>query len=366
MADLSVIHDAIIESMADLSTDLVLTWTKSMPVLDKLLTKKHRKRAKGDHIEFVLTPSGPGQANAVRSGTEIINAGRVQDKVRASEYAGYAIYAYDLTNKEVKIAHNADGVADLVKGYGIAAFEHLAFGFAKEFVMGGVEGMDVFLTLNGERTYFTEKGQTPRPGVFEFAPAASQSQVLHEVAKNSIVGWYHQYDHINSFEDEGIAKIRRLYAETSKEGRMMSGKVDVLLADTESYNNYLTALDDKLVLTSIIKGDGGPTNVRDGIPFGNSGAMMYDESMIDLSGFSTPAAQRGVIYMLNTSTWNLFNNGDGIPGTELGASRDGLFFARKNVKHLPTQDMARFEYEMNLGMYTTNLRANGVITGGMN
>ena len=95
--------------------------------------------------------------------------------------------------------------------------------------------------------------------------------------------------------------------------------------------------------------------LRQGIPFLE--ADFFLEDSIDLAQF-TGAAADGVIYMLKTDSWHLYTLGH-----DSGMETKGDFAVRGPIR-IPEQDMWRYEYVLNMGMYCDQLRCNGAVTGG--
>ena len=132
------------------------------------------------------------------------------------------------------------------------------------------------------------------------------------------------------------------------------GPVDLLLGDEASYLNYIDDLDDQVRVMKI-DGDKAPGQLRQGIPFLE--ADFFLEDSIDLAQF-TGAAADGVIYMLKTDSWHLYTLGH-----DSGMETKGDFAVRGPIR-IPEQDMWRYEYVLNMGMYCDQLRCNGAVTGG--
>ena len=149
--------------------------------------------------------------------------------------------------------------------------------------------------------------------------------------------------------------MRQVYYAASRQGAMASGPVDLLLGDESSYLNYIDDLDDQVRVMKI-EGDKAPKALRQGIPFLE--ADFFLEESIDLTNFTNGGSPNGVVYMLKTDTWHMFTLGH-----DSGMETKGDFAIRGPFR-IPEQDLFRYEYVLNMGMYCDQLRSNGVVTGG--
>jgi hypothetical protein len=310
------------------------------------------------YTEFGLVPVSPESITTVLHGTETIKSGRRQGSVKGNSFATRMIYSYDVPAKDLADISEAEDLVGIIKKYPMRAKLGFIEKMVKQFVMGGVADMPGFLTLNGEQTY--SPNGASRQGVFEFEAPAAQTDTVFNVTKNSIDGWYNQYRHINGYNAQGRKQLRRAFHDCSEQGSNLFGRVDTLLADRVSYDNYVDELEGFLAQDrTAISGDPGPDEegFREGVPFFMGGkARIYSEVHIKPADFSTANAQKGVIYGLNTKTWRMYTKGDNEKTT------DG-WFAHRNPHRADRQEVFIYETVVHVGMYCFDLRRNFVVTG---
>jgi hypothetical protein len=311
------------------------------------------------YAEFGLVPVSPESITTILHGTEPIKAGRRQGSVKGNTYATRVVYAYDVPAKDLADISSAEDLVGIIKKYPLRAKLGFIESLVKQFVMGGVADLPGFLTLNGDVTY-SPNGAT-RQGIFSFQNKATQSSTVFGVAKNSITGWHNQYRHINGYMAQGRKQLRRAFHDCSEQGSQMYGRVDVILSDRISYDNYVDELEGFLAQDRTkVAGDPGPDEAafREGQPFFMGGnARIYSEQHIKPDEFTTAAAQKGVFYGLNTKTWKMYTKGDNEKTT------DG-WFAHRTPHRADRQEVWIYETVMHCGMYCNDLRRNFVVTGG--
>jgi len=310
------------------------------------------------YTEFGLVPVSPESITTVLHGTETIKAGRRQGSVKGNSFATRMIYAYDVPAKDLADISSAEDLVGIIKKYPMRAKLGFIEKLVKQFVMGGVADLPGFLTLNGEASY--SPNGASRSGVFEFEDPTTQSDTVFNVQKNSIDGWYNQYRHINGYMAQGRKQLRRAFHDCAEQGSNLFGKVDCILADRVSYDNYVDELEGFIAQDRTkISGDPGPTEeeFREGVPFFMGGkTRIYSEVHIKPSDFATPNAQKGVMYGLNTQTWRMYTKGDNEKTTN-------GWFAHREAHRADRQEVFIYETVVHLGMYCFDLRRNFVVTG---
>jgi hypothetical protein len=195
------------------------------------------------------------------------------------------------------------------------------------------------------------------------AAAASQTQTVFNVpmqgaASSPTTGWYHQYNHVDSFTVNGIQKWRRTRDDANRQGGKASGVVDLILCDSAQYANYQTNLDEHVETAQVVE-DHVPSKIRAGMKFG--AADVFDESAIDLSdttSFTTATTRSGVAYFLNTSQWDGFCLGEDEKMETKG------FFSFRGPTRVPDQDAWRWEIINHWNIFCRQLRNQGLVTGG--
>ena len=351
---MAISPDVVATALQDLApgySELFTTWH---PVLDKIVKKGNIDRAtlKGPYREFVVVTDGPGQVTQVLTGSEVISGGRRQNASRGNAYAPRLIYAFDVPGKDLAEANGANDLAKIIKAYPELGLSDFHERISQQIVMGNGGGVGGFTTLNGETTYSPQG--TARDGALDFAATTAQTGTVFGLNKATLPGWVNQYQNITSFAANGRNRMRQVYYECSRQGSKVMGPVDCMIGDPTSYLNYIDDLDQE-VRVAKIEGDKAPANVRMGVQFLD--ATFYMEEDIVPASFATAAAQNGVIYFLKSSTWHLFTLGN-----DSGMETKGDFAVRGPIR-IPEQDMWRYEYVLNMGMYCDQLRCNGVITG---
>ena len=350
--------DVVATALQDLAPGYSELFTSWHPLMERVVNKGNVDRAslKGPYREFVVVSDGPGTVTQVTTGSEVIAGGRRQNASRGNSYAPRLIYAFDVPGKDMAEANGENDLAKIIKRYPELALSDFHERISNQLGTGNGTDVGGFLTLNGESTYNPQGAA--RTGALEYDVSTSQGDTVFGLVKNSPSGWHNQYGNISSFATDGKATMRQVYYKASRQGSKASGPVDLLLGDESSYLNYVDDLDDQVRVMKI-DGDKAPGQLRQGIPFLE--ADFFLEDSIDVSAtasFTTATTQAGVIYMLKTDTWNIYTLGH-----DAGMETKGDFAVRGPIR-IPEQDMWRYEYVLNMGMYCDQLRANGVVTGG--
>lgn len=329
------------------------------PAFDKIINKGKPANLPSLYKEFGLVPVSPESITTILHGTETINAGRRQGSVKGNTFGTRVLYAYEVPAKDLADLSSAEDLVGLIKKYPLRAKNGFIEKLVKQFVMGGVADLPGMLTLNGEQTY-APNGAT-RDGIFEAAAPTAQTNTCFGVTKNSITGWNHQYRHVNGYQAEGRRQIRRAFHDCSEQASSVFGKVDCILADRISYDNYIDELEGFLSQDrTAIAGDPGPDEegFRDGVPFFMGGnTRIYSEVHIKPSDFANANAQKGIMYGLNTQTWNMYRKGN-----NSGQATDG-WFSHRSPHRADRQEVFIYETVLHLGMYCDDLRRNFFVTG---
>ena len=366
---MAISPDVLATALQDLAPGYSELFSLWHPLMEKVVKKGNMDRAtlKGPWREFVVVSSGPGTVTQVSTGSEIIAGGRTQSAQRGNSYAPRLIYAFDVPGKDLAEANGENDLAKIIKRYPELALSDFHTRIANQLAAGNGAGVGGFLTLNGDATYSPSPGiavATNRDGAFGYAAQAAQNNSVFGIgnpaaAAGATAGWYNQYGQISSFSTDGRATMRQVYYAASRQGSKASGPVDLLLGDETSYLNYIDDLDDQ-VRVMRVEGDKAPKAMRQGIPFLE--ADFYLEQAITdgiaAGQFTTGGSNNGVIYMLKSDTWHSYTLGH-----DSGMETKGDFAIRGPIR-IPEQDMWRYEYVLNMGMYCDQMRANGVVTGG--
>lgn len=351
--------DVLTSALQDLMPGHAETFLKFHPAFEQLIEHGSFRRTRGPFVEFVLVTNGPGSVTSIVTGEERINGGLTPAGHRGNEMCSTIVYAWDVPGQVFRDASDAGDLAQIIKDYPITGLSDFQNKLGRQLVMGNEPDMGTMFTLNGDATY-NPRSLGARSGILEFAAPSAQVNTVHGIASNGVVGWYNQYGHIGSFAAEGKRKIRELFYACQAEGKGTDGAPDVLLADAETFNNYVESMDDQVLYTTRAEGDkgaGGAKDQRVGVPF--FGAKMYRDESFDLTAFTTTNAQSGMLYALNTKALTLIRQGGNKETTP------GDFSLRGPIRHTE-YELYRWEYVSNMGLYTNKRRLHGAVSGGAN
>lgn len=359
---MAISADVLASALEELMPSYSELFVKWHPVLERVLLKGNidKNVLTGPFREFAVVTDGPGDVTQILTGSEIVAGGRNQNAARGNTYAPRMIYAFDVPGKDLAEANGEMDLARIIQHYPELALSDFHERIAKQIVQGDGNNVGGFLTFNGDLTYNPQG--TARRGAFEFAAPAAQTDVVFNITKNSANGWYNQYETIAaSFATNGRSQMRKCYYAASRQQKTL-GPVDLILGDEGSYLNYIDDLDSqvRIVTDKTTAGDRAPSNIRQGVKFLDADFFLEDSlDTLTAANFSTAAARNGVMYFLNTSTWFAYTL-----GSDANKESKGDFSVRGPFR-IPEQDLFRYEIVLNMGMHTNQLRANGVVTGGI-
>lgn len=360
---MAVSPDVVATALNELMPSYSELFVKYHPLLEKVLAGGNMDRAtlKGPKRDFAVVTAGPGTVTEIATGSEVIAGGRSQNAHRGQVIAPRLIYAFDVPGKDLAEANGEMDLARILQHYPELALDDFHDRISKQLGTGNGPGVGGFMTLNGTTAAasFTPQGETRR-GILQAVAPASQAQTIHNLAQSSVSGWSNQYEDITDVELNGRSQLRKAYYAASRQGKTM-GPVDLMLGDEASYLNYIDDLDD-MVRVAKIEGDKAPSNVRQGIKFLDADFFLddsIDTAAVDsaAANYFSAAAQDGIIYGLKTPTWHQFTLGHDASKETKGD------FAVRGPFRIPDQDVWRYELVLMMGMHTTQLRANFVVTG---
>ena len=355
---MAISPDVVASALQDLAPGYSELFTLWHPIMERVVKKGNidRSTLKGPYKEFTVVTDGPGQVTQVITGSEVISGGRRQNASRGNSFAPRMIYAFDVPGKDLAEANGENDLAKIIKAYPELALSDFHERIATQIAMGSGAGVGGFPTFNSQTTYSPQG--TNRTGVFAYESPAAQvatNNTVFGLSQGSTTGWSNQYADITSFAANGRQRMQEVYYLASSEGSKTMGPVDLLLGDQTSYLNYIDDLDQQVRVVKI-EGDKAPPMVRKGVAFLEADFFM--ERSIDPAGHtaaSTPSD--GVIYFIHSSSWHLYT-----VGHNSSMETKGDFDIRGPIR-IPEQDMWRYEYVLNMGMYCDQLRCNGVVTG---
>ena len=358
---MSIDIDVLTSTLADLTPGFSDDFTLWSPAYDAIIKRGNKETLESYQKEFVVVTKGPGRAESLTTGNEILPGGRNNIGARGNEPAPLIIYSFDVPGRDLDQASGKQDLARLIQNYPEVAMADFQEEIARQFIMGNGLGCGGFMTLNGDTTY--NPNGSPRAGALDFQDPTLQTDTVFGLPKagavNGTIGWANQYKHISAFGFNGEQVLRDTYHLTTRQGATRNfGKCDHLFADAGSYSNYLEANYEpvRFDASTMQKGDPSKPNVREGMKFLDS--VMWLEDKIIPAQFSTLAAQSGVVYGLNTATWHMFVQGKG------GITGNKGFFSISKPVEIPDQYMWRFKIIFSMGMYCNSLRNNFVVTGG--
>ena len=353
---MGIMPDLITSATEDLLPEFTESFTKFNPLFDHIIKRGKQQKIQSYVHEFVITPSGPGFISSPRSGAAVIPSGLRQNSLRGTVHTTRSYYAWEIPGADLALASGDDDVVNLIKKYPKVGLSEFYKSYARQLAVG--KGVVDGFTFNSEQTY-NPRGVQSENGVFEYEAPASQSNSTFGITKSVANGWYHQYRHITNFRTNGRKQMRALYFDASQELEMTDGEMDIIFADRGTFDNYLADLDEDVRFVSGELQDRNKDKaVRRGVPF--LGATMYPEYFLKPEEFTDAIPQSGVAYFLHSATWTLLV----ARGNSDKATKG--FFDLNYVGRMPTQDLHRWEYVTDIGLYSNNLRCNGVLTGGAN
>jgi hypothetical protein len=349
-------QDVLTTALQELMPGYKTTWDDFNPLIERVVKGLRKQPHNHPYKEFGLVPEGPGQFKQILTGWEVLPGGRNQSGVKGNAYAAMHNYRFEVPFKDLREANGKADVIGLIKKYPERALLDMQQKVGRQLATGDVSQVNV-PTLNGDTTYNPDG--TARQGIFEFAAAAAQTTTVFGVQKNSIVGWHNQFGEITSFPTDGLYTMFEVYSKANVQGQASAKGVDLITADSISFNNYRDNLDNRHVIMNKDLSGGAPKikGPRMALPF--EGADLMQDPQIITSSFTTPAATEGVMYFLCTDDWYCFFSGAGA-GEDV---TDGNFAARKPYR-VPGQELRAYEFVLSMGLYTDNLRSQGAVVGG--
>jgi hypothetical protein len=369
--------DVLNSTLVDLLPRYEELFIRHHPLLAYILkgSKVEKSKLKSAYREFTVVTGGPGQGTGLPTGNETLSSSRRNVGLRGREYGYRYIYHFAVPGKDLAEASGEQDYARIIDNYPSLAVADAKEIFARQTMRGSASsGSDDagteasgFLTLNGDQTY-NPQGLGARTGIFQYAAPASQTATVHDLpmqgaASSPTTGWYHQYGHIGSFSLEGLKTMRTLATRANQQGETLEGGgIDLLLGDEGSFQNYIEAMDDKVIEVDKINNPAAKFINRQGVKFGT--ADFYWEPEIDITdttSFSSANPQDGVIYGLNCSKWELFN-----VGNNSDKATKGNWDMVTPTAPLPDQDAWQWRLIAYLNFCCHSLRNQFCMTGGAN
>ena len=354
---MAISPDVLATALNELMPSYSEMFVKFHPLMEKVMNSGNltRDALKGPKREFAVVTDGPGTVTQVNTGSEVIAGGRAQNAHRGNVVAPRLIYAFDVPGKDLAEANGEMDLARILQHYPELALSDFHERIARQLGTGDGEGVGGFATLNGTAD-FTPDG-TARDGILQLS--ASSNKTVHGLACSGattpIAGWNNQYEDISSFAVNGRSQMRKAYFAASRQGKT-AGPVDLMIGDEASYLNYIDDLDDQVRVVKV-EGDKAPALVRQGVKFLEADFYLDDAIDVTSAKLNTGAGADGIIYGMKTPTWPLFTLGH-----DAGRETKGDFALRGPFR-IPDQDIFRYELVLMMGIHTTQLRSNFVVTG---
>ena len=355
---MAISPDVLATALNELMPSYSELFVKFHPLMEKVMQNGNLDRAalKGPKREFAVVTNGPGTVTQVSTGTEIIGGGRTQNAHRGNVIAPRLIYAFDVPGKDLAEANGEMDLAKILQHYPELALSDFHERISNQLGTGNGSGVGGFATLNGTTAAasFTPQGETRR-GFLQSAAYGTQSATIHGLDQSTVTGWQNQYQDVTSFAVNGRSQMRKAYFAASRQGKT-SGPVDLMIGDEGSYLNYIEDLDDQVRVVKV-EGDKAPPLVRQGVKFLDADFFLDDSIDVTQTSLFSTEAQDGCIYGLKTPTWHMFTLGH-------DASRETKGdFAVRGPFRIPDQDIYRYELVLMMGIHTTQLRSNFMVTG---
>jgi len=357
---MAISPDVLATALNELMPSYSEMFVKFHPLMEKIMQNGSLSRdaLKGPKREFAVVTDGPGTVTQVDTGSEVIAGGRSQNAHRGNVVAPRLIYAFDVPGKDLAEANGEMDLARILQHYPELALSDFHERISRQLGTGDGPQVGGFATLNGN-TQFTPDG-TARDGILQLS--ASSGNTVHGLNCSGhatpVTGWNNQYQDISSFAVNGRSQLRKAYFAASRQGKT-SGPVDLMIGDEGSYLNYIDDLDDQVRVVKV-EGDKAPPLVRQGVKFLDADFFLDDAIDVtdaNYTGGSITAGADGVIYGMKTPTWHLFTLGHDSDRETKGD------FALRGPFRIPDQDIFRYELVLMMGIHTTQLRSNFVVTG---
>lgn len=342
------------------------------PVIDAVLKRTGLEtiQGKGPYMEFTVLKGHPGRATGIRTGNERLASTRKNNALRGNQYAYRCIYHWDVPRKDLAECSGANDFARIIDDYPTNALAGHMQAFARQFASGTASAasdpdgtdLDGFLTLNGLQDYNPQG--TARDGVFQPLATGAQTNTVFGLpmsgaGSSPTPGWEHQFEDIGSFSLQGVSTIRKLVTRANQSGHQVEGSgIDVMLADEATFQNYIDTLDQRAIVNDDLKNLSMKYGNRAGVPCGQ--AIMWWEPAIDLSDTAawTGVTQDGVLFMLNTSYWAMFQLANNSKMAGKG------FFDLQDPIRVPDMDAWHYEIISYFNMFCRSLRQQAYMTGG--
>ena len=356
---MAISPDVLATALNELMPSYSEMFVKFHPLMEKIMMNGNltRDSLKGPEREFAVVTDGPGTVTHVNTGSEIIAGGRSQNAYRGKVGAPRLIYAFDVPGKDLAEANGEQDLARILQHYPELALSDFHERISDQLGTGaGAKGVGSFATLNGN-VKFSPQGTEIQGFLAPLSKAAqiARGVTVHNLNQGTVDGWYNQYEDISSFQTNGRSQMRKAYFAASRQGKTM-GPVDLMIGDEASYLNYIDDLDDQVRVIKV-EGDKAPPLVRQGVKFLEADFFLDDSIDVTDTNSMSAEQQDGLIYGLKTSTWHLFTLGH-----DAGRETKGDFAVRGPFR-IPDQDIFRYELVLMMGLHTTQLRSNFVVTG---
>tara|TARA_A100001515_G_scaffold142386_1_gene141082 strand:- start:309 stop:1385 length:1077 start_codon:yes stop_codon:yes gene_type:complete len=354
---MAISPDVLATALNELMPSYSEMFVKFHPLMEKVLLNGNMTRdaLKGPKREFAVVTDGPGTVTQVQTGSEVIAGGRSQNAHRGNVVAPRLIYAFDVPGKDLAEANGEMDLARILQHYPELALSDFHERISNQLGTGNGNQVGGFATLNGNAT-FNPDG-TARDGFLQMSAAANKTVHGLNCAGHAspIEGWNNQYEDISSFAVNGRSQMRKAYFAASRQGKT-AGPVDLMIGDESSYLNYIDDLDDQVRVVKV-EGDKAPPLIRQGVKFLDADFYLDDSIDITHGNFTGTPGADGIIYGLKTATWHMFTLGH-----DAGRETKGDFALRGPFR-IPDQDIFRYELVLMMGLHTTQLRSNFVVTG---
>lgn len=368
-------QDVLATALQDLKKGYEELFTLSHPILKAIVDRGDIEKYKlqGPYREFTVLTGGPGDDIAIRFGPETLGTPRYNNALRGNESGARSIYVFGVPGKDFAEVGGSMDMGGIIKKYPDAAVADMRERFARQLARGAASaGSDPagancngFTTLNGSQSYNPQG--TSRTGIFQHVVPASQTGTVHGLplsaaASSPTPGWYHQYDHTTSFGLDGLKKLRTLATTAAQQGAELTGGTDLLLGDSASYQNYLEAESDKVIVLNAIDNPAARYIRREGVKFGEFATFWWEPAIdiTDTTAFSAAVTQEGVIYGLCTADWEWFTVGN---NPKMASS--GNWEVQGPIQ-IPDQDMWQYRLIIYGNLNCQNLRRQFEMTGGAN
>jgi hypothetical protein len=367
---MAVTPDQLLIATRDLFPEIEKMWLNAHPLTEALFDKMKREKTSGPYAAFNVEIDGPGSAQMITSGNEIINGTRRNILRQGRLDVPTIIYSYSVNAQQLRRATGENAIVSLLKLYPEAAMAHFRNGLGIHFMLGrhadsteggsGIGDVSGMFHLNGDQNWQTSPATAANTGLLQFRTPAAQNDTFmglpRQGAANGTPKWYNHYEVVTSFITHGRERLRRLYNNCEMRSGSYGGP-DLMFCDPISHENYYNSLTDQVRYMDTVKGEKSKGR-KAGLAF-MDGVVYSEVAMSDDSAAFGHGAD-GTWYMLNSKTFACYTLPD---VNEAGVESGDSYFGLRGPTRQENRDSYLFEILFSAQPFCKFLAANGCAEG---